>query len=532
MVVNKVAAHQHLASAISGQQSLFDYLGNHLADAAAGAAAERALAASERAEAIATWECRAFIVAKRLAFIEAWHWRQPCREELLAPEPLPPWEPPEPSLIRNSIQSQIDARGHMLFRVNGRMSCRRCHKKRNANEYKYWINNTCIPKWTVKRAPPQGEQGHDRARRRLDEGGQRDHDVHEPCLRRLGHGDPTAAGTGSTAMDVCDHGDGRPPRATADLQMIGHQGQQQPDGHHGGEHPTTTEGMVLDSPSRHDEDQAAPVVTVDGAARADPHHVVNAEDWIEADIEMIDTPAAHESFEEDPFGFYGLGFDEAGDGGARGSSDTLTTHEASGQHGVPPSPSRDSAANDASAVQPMDIEPQAPPAVEGPEPAAHADAPARDAAEPRPPGEGGELTRSGRRKAVLERLAEAKRRRHCEASAARDAWANIAAAVNAQDLASAVFADVAPPFATHDTHALLACGGYYGCVRCGKVVGWQRHDQLGVPCRGSCPRGSVRAIRRLAQGLHPFERGKEDSTCAWPSGETNPKPQRLRLARG
>jgi hypothetical protein len=89
MEVTKVAAHQHPASAISGHQSLYDYLGNHLADAA-GAAAERALAASERAEAIAAWESRAPIVAKRLAFVEAWHWRQPDREELLAPAPLLP----------------------------------------------------------------------------------------------------------------------------------------------------------------------------------------------------------------------------------------------------------------------------------------------------------------------------------------------------------------------------------------------------------------------------------------------------------
>ncbi len=180
----------------------------------------------------------------------------------------------------------------------------------------------------------------------------------------------------------------------------------------------------------------------------------------------------------------------------------------------------------------MAIESPAPPATEGVAAAAPVGTTAHNADVPRPLGEDGELTRSGRRKAVQERLAEVKRRRQCETEVTRDAWSNIAAAVKAQDLAPTVYADVPPPFATHETHALLACGGYYGCVRCGKVIGWQRHDQLGLPCRGPCPRGSVRVIRRLARGLHPFERGKEDSTCAWPSGETKPVPQRLRLAKG
>ncbi len=130
---------------------------------------------------------------------------------------------------------------------------------------------------------------------------------------------------------------------------------------------------------------------------------------------------------------------------------------------------------------------------------------------------------------MLERLQELKRRRRCEDQATQDAWRNIAATSSVQNLTDVAASNDPPPLAAHPTHALSACGGFYGCVRCGCVVGWQRHANLSPVCRGSCPRGSVRAIRRLAHGLHPFDRGKEESTCAWPSGECRPVPRRLRL---
>ncbi len=279
--------------------------------------------------------------------------------------------------------------------------------------------------------------------------------------------------------------------------------------------------------------QPIPMDIAEDTGHTDSGYVIDPAHGLDEDIIMSVAPPHHESFDEDPFNFGGLGFDEAGDSGAQGSGsgDTRPAQGADSQPGAPQPPPGEDIVDDAAAAQPMDIVQQEPTTPGGSATANCEAAPTPATVATSSAGESGELTRSGRRTAMMERLAEAKRRRQCEASAAKDAWADISAAVSSKDLSAASFADLAPPFATHDTHALIACGGYYGCVRCGSVVGWQRHAQLGAPCRGTCPRGSVRAIRRLAQGLHPFERGKEDTTCAWPSGETNPKPLRLRVAR-
>ncbi len=167
MKVSKVDAHQHPSKIITGGMPLDAYIGNHLADAAANAAAERALGQSERAAAVAEWETRAFIIARRLAYVEAWHWRNDSREELLAPEPLPPWQPPEPAIVRNTLQERIDQQGHQLFRVNDEIACTRCHKKRGANDHRHWTGTTCIPKWAMKRTAPHAAHAHRNTRRRI-----------------------------------------------------------------------------------------------------------------------------------------------------------------------------------------------------------------------------------------------------------------------------------------------------------------------------------------------------------------------------
>ncbi len=136
------------------------------------------------------------------------------------------------------------------------------------------------------------------------------------------------------------------------------------------------------------------------------------------------------------------------------------------------------------------------------------------------------LTKSQRRKMVLENLAESRKRRRLELAALQKAWGGLTSAIGIDDWVEIETHETQPPASVHATHALITCGGYLGCARCGRVVGWNGLDHLNTPCRGSCPRGSVRAIRRLAKGLHPYQRDNAPP-LGWPSGETKPTPRRM-----
>ncbi len=115
LAISKVDAHMHPVQVINGLASVEDYLGNHLADAAAGAAADKALARSERAHAIAQWELRGFLVARRLAYIEAWHWQEAPEAIIVPPDPLLAWTSPDLGSTANSIRRMVDERGHHLL---------------------------------------------------------------------------------------------------------------------------------------------------------------------------------------------------------------------------------------------------------------------------------------------------------------------------------------------------------------------------------------------------------------------------------
>ena len=73
----------------------------------------------------------------------------------------------------------------------------------------------------------------------------------------------------------------------------------------------------------------------------------------------------------------------------------------------------------------------------------------------------------------------------------------------------------------HASHNCLECGGFVGCVRCGSVVSTPQRSALDKPCRVSCPLGTRGPVKIMAAGRLP--RGE-----AWPSGEVDPKPKRLR----
>ncbi len=69
MAVHKVEAHAPPREVMDGRRGLADDLGNHVADAAAGAAAEAVLDLSDAARRADVWERRTFQIARRLAAI-------------------------------------------------------------------------------------------------------------------------------------------------------------------------------------------------------------------------------------------------------------------------------------------------------------------------------------------------------------------------------------------------------------------------------------------------------------------------------
>ena len=99
-------------------------------------------------------------------------------------------------------------------------------------------------------------------------------------------------------------------------------------------------------------------------------------------------------------------------------------------------------------------------------------------------------------------------------------------AATAPDFADLGETVVAPPFYTDPSHRLIVCGGYAGCTRCASVNGFGSGGKLAQPCRGSYPQGSALPLQRLAKGLPPRE---DRAHVAWPSGESEPTPKRLRL---
>ena len=77
----------------------------------------------------------------------------------------------------------------------------------------------------------------------------------------------------------------------------------------------------------------------------------------------------------------------------------------------------------------------------------------------------------------------------------------------------------------HKSHRkLVTCGGYVGCINCGRFASTQgKNNHLRQECRGKCPTGSIGATRRMLFGKHPLA-GKAK---AWPSRETAPRPKRI-----
>ncbi len=136
----KVKAHGE-SQVLRGSMGLQDFLGNVLADAGAGVAAEDAVHPLQAQDA-SEWQVRAFLVARRLAIIEADLW---CDEPRLvpAPEPIDRWEPPPLPCTMSVLQRSVDAMGHKLHQKGGFLQCSRCRKRRKLSGHKFWTSTRC-----------------------------------------------------------------------------------------------------------------------------------------------------------------------------------------------------------------------------------------------------------------------------------------------------------------------------------------------------------------------------------------------------
>ena len=119
-----------------------DFLGNALADAGAGVAAEEAVDFLVAREA-GLWQERAFLIARRLAIIEASMWSDAARL-VPAPEPLVRWEPPSVASAVSAFDESINAMGHKLHRTADFLRCSRCRRRRKLAAHKFWTNSRCV----------------------------------------------------------------------------------------------------------------------------------------------------------------------------------------------------------------------------------------------------------------------------------------------------------------------------------------------------------------------------------------------------
>ena len=91
LCAQKVAAHTPLSVLVRGQVDIRDFLGNHLADAVCGGAADAARLAEPASAEVEQWEARAEAIAMRIGILEAAAWSEEA-PSFEPPIPLPPFE--------------------------------------------------------------------------------------------------------------------------------------------------------------------------------------------------------------------------------------------------------------------------------------------------------------------------------------------------------------------------------------------------------------------------------------------------------
>ncbi len=131
--VGKVKGHRSISAVLEGRLSIEAYVGNHLADAAADAAAQLLQPSGAHCMHVELWIGIAYRVAQRLCFIEAARWRDISR---LVPAPELPrvHRPLTVEEIRHQISSRIAGMGHSVQEQGSGLRCIYClewrHRKR------------------------------------------------------------------------------------------------------------------------------------------------------------------------------------------------------------------------------------------------------------------------------------------------------------------------------------------------------------------------------------------------------------------
>lgn len=131
------------------------------------------------------------------------------------------------------------------------------------------------------------------------------------------------------------------------------------------------------------------------------------------------------------------------------------------------------------------------------------------------------LTVLQHRREVKAQVTEQRRRARSDRECFDGAWRS---GTVTRQLALLDDASHAPPFEVHSSHLLVLCGGYSGCVHCGRIAGFWGQHKFARECRLFIPEGTLVHIRRLMRGLLP----SSGRALGWPSGEVDPAPRRWR----
>jgi hypothetical protein len=141
LLSRRVSSHLDGEMVLAGEVNITDFVGNLLADIGAGIPTDGSGHAAE-SRYMEMWEARAFLVARRLAIIEAQIWQ---RGEMLVPEPAPrePCATPVEESVMNDTQLEVHERGHRLIKYGSGTKCTRCRVQRKVGGYRFWTTVDC-----------------------------------------------------------------------------------------------------------------------------------------------------------------------------------------------------------------------------------------------------------------------------------------------------------------------------------------------------------------------------------------------------